>query len=100
VTKAAFALRPDSPCSEAIAGGDGIYVIGLAAQLPSSMPPYDEISARVTQDFKMVQAAAMSRAAATNFYFSATVQIATGKTLAQAAVAKGITPVTPEPFSL
>jgi len=100
LAKAAFALTPDSPFSDAMAGQDGIYIIGLAAQLPSSVPSFDEIRPRVTRDFEVEQAAALARAAGTNFYFAASVQLAVGKTFAQTAVAKGIVPVTLAPFSL
>ena len=100
VPKAAFALNQDTPFSDMIGGEDGIYLIGMQAQLPSSMPAFNEIAGRVTQDYKMQSAIALARTTGTNFYYSATMLIATGKTLAQAAVAKGLVPVSPEPFSL
>ena len=100
LAKAAFALTPDSPFSDAMAGQDGIYIIGLAGKLPSSIPSFDQIRSRVTRDFKIEQAAALARTAGTNFYFATTVQLALGKTFAQAAVAKGISPVVIAPFSL
>jgi parvulin-like peptidyl-prolyl isomerase len=100
LAKAAFTLTPDSPFSDAMPGEDGIYIIGLAAQLPSSVPSFDAIQSRVTRDFKVEQAVALARQAGTNFYYAAAVQLAAGQTFARAATAKGITPVILAPFSL
>jgi hypothetical protein len=100
LTKTAFALNADSPFSDAIGGEDGIYVIGLAKQLPSSVPTFAEVQARATEDFKMQQAFQRAQSAGTNFYATATVQVMAGKTFAQAAVAEGRAPVILSPFSL
>ena len=100
LVKTAFALNADSPFSDAIVGEDGIYVIGLAKQLPSSVPAFAEVQARATQDFKMQQAFQQAQTAGTNFYATATVQVLAGKTFAQAAVAEGRSPVILAPFSL
>ena len=100
VEKEAFKLNAESPFSGAIVGDDGIYVAGLANQLPSTVPAFSEISARVAQDLRGQQALALAHKAGTNFYFNAAVQVAAGKTFAQAAVAAGHTPVILSPFSL
>jgi hypothetical protein len=100
LTKAAFQLNTDSPYAGPIAGSDEIYVIALANQLPSAIPSFDQIHARVTQDFETQQAVAFAQRAGTNFYYSAAVQIAAGKKFAQAAVAAGSAPTILSPFSL
>jgi hypothetical protein len=100
VIKAAFQLNADSPYAGPIPGTEAIYVIALANQLPSSIPSFDLIRARVAQDFKTQQAIELAQQAGTNFYFSATVQLAAGKTFPQVAVAAGSTPVILPPFSL
>jgi hypothetical protein len=100
LAKAAFALTGDSPFSGEIQGGDGIYIIGLATNLPSSMPAFADIQAQVTKDFELQQATTLARTAGTNFWISASVQAAMGKTLAQIAMAKSLSPVTLAPFSL
>ncbi len=100
LAKTAFALNADSPFSDAIPGGDGIYMIGLAAQLPSAMPSFGEIRAQVTRDYQMQKAAALAREAGTNFCVAAPVQMALGKSFAQAVQAEGLSVVTPAPFSL
>ncbi len=100
VVKTAFALNTDSPFSDMIAGEDGIYIIGLANQLPSAVPAFTEIMPRVMQDFRLQSAAALANQAGTNFYITASVQTAAGKSFAQAATAAGFTPVVLSPFSL
>ena len=83
-----------------IAGAEAVYVIGLKQKLPSEIQPLDQIHDRVVADFKNVEGAQKARTAGTNFYYTATVQMAAGKTFAQAAVAAGQTPVALKPFSL
>jgi hypothetical protein len=98
--KIAFKLNADSPFSKPIAGTDAVYVIGLAKQVPSAIPPLDQIRARVILDYENHEAAAKAQSAGTNFYFTATVQLAAGKTFAQAAIATGQSPQVLPPFSL
>ncbi|MBW8864998.1 MAG: SurA N-terminal domain-containing protein, partial [Verrucomicrobia bacterium] len=54
--KVPFTLSKDSPFSDLIPGEDGIYVVGLAKELPSEIPSFSEIHARVEQDFRMQSA--------------------------------------------
>jgi hypothetical protein len=72
----------------------------MGTQLPSSIPTFSEIQSRVEQDFRMQSAMALANKAGTNFYVTATVQVATGKSFAQAAVSEAHTPVVLSPFSL
>jgi len=83
-----------------IVGSDGIYMIGLVNQLPSSIPAFAEIGARVQNDYRMQKALALATTAGTNFYYTAAIQAAAGKSFASAAVAAGQTPVLLSPFSL
>ena len=56
LAKIAFKLNADSPFSKPIPGTEAVYVIGLAKQLPSAIPPLEQIRARVTQDFQTHEA--------------------------------------------
>ena len=100
VEPAAFKLTAESPFSDRILGDDGIYVIGLANQLPSTVPAFAEIRNRVEQDLRGQLALALAHKAGTNFYFNAAVQTAAGKSFAQVAVAESQSPVILSPFSL
>ncbi len=99
-TKTAFKLNADSPFSKPIPGAEAVYVLGLARQLPSAIPPLSQIHARVVEDYQNREAALKAQSAGTNFYYTAAVQMAAGKTFAQAAVAAGQAPQALAPFSL
>ncbi|MGA2243351.1 MAG: SurA N-terminal domain-containing protein [Verrucomicrobiota bacterium] len=101
LTKTAFKLSPDSPFGpRPIVGSEAVYMIALAKQVPSEVQPFDEIHARVVEDFKNYEGVLRARAAGTNFYIGLTVHMSTGKTFAQAALAAGQAPVAMKPFSL
>ena len=98
--KAAFQLSADEPFAGPIIGADGVYVLALANQLPSTIPALEQISARVTQDFRSHAAVEFAQRAGANFYSTATNQMTAGKTFAQAAVAGGNVPQILPAFSL
>ncbi len=94
-TKAAFGLTPDYPFAgpipnSTVSSADAVYVIALARQLPSEIPPFAEIRNRVTQDFQMQQAAALAREAGTNFNYKLTIGMAAGKSFSSVCAAAGL----------
>ena len=99
-TRSAFQLNADEPMAGPIIGADGIYVIALSGRLPSMIPALEQIRSRVTQDFLGQQSVMAAQHAGTNFYAQLSVQMAAGKTFAQAAVAAGQVPLVLPPFSL
>jgi peptidyl-prolyl cis-trans isomerase D len=98
--KTVSGLTPEEPFASPISAADGVYVIALARQLASEIPPFAEIRARVTQDYQMQQATALAREAGTNFFVKLTVSMAMGKNFASACVADGLQPQVLPPFSL
>jgi hypothetical protein len=96
----AFQLNAEAPFAGPIIGPDGVYVIAMANQLPSAIPPLEQIRARVTQDFQSQQSMSLAQRAGTNYFNALTLQMAAGKTFAQAAMAAGQTPLVLSPFSL
>jgi SurA N-terminal domain len=99
-TKTAFSLTPDEPFANPIVTSNAVYVIALTKQLPSEIPSFADIRARVTDDYQMQQAALFARQAGTNTFMRLTVAMATGKTFAGACIAAGLHPETLPPFSL
>jgi hypothetical protein len=100
-TKAAFdELTPDEPLAGPVLGPGAVYIIALVKQLPSEIPSFDQIRARVTEDFRLHEATLLAQRAGTNFYVNAVIQMAAGKTFAQAAIAAGQSPEALPPFSL
>lgn len=98
--KKAFELNPDVPFAGPIVGSDGIYVIALAKQLPSEIPPFDQIRDQVTQDYKMEQAVALAQRAGTNFVTTLTRGLAAGKSFTSVCATAGLPPQVLPPFSL
>jgi peptidyl-prolyl cis-trans isomerase D len=98
--KIAFGLTPDEPFANPIVTTNGVYVIALARQLPSEIPPFADIRARVSRDYQTQQAALIAREAGTNFMVKLTVGMATGKSFAANCSADGLQPEVLPPFSL
>jgi len=99
-TKAAFALTPDSPFAGPITGANAVYVMALVRQLPTEIPPLEEILNRVTQDYQIHEATAIAQRAGTNFVITLEVQEAAGKSFDAICITAGLPPQTLPPFSL
>jgi hypothetical protein len=99
-SKAAFTLTPDDPFAGPIVGSYACYEIALAKQLPSEIPPLDQIRDRVTQDYRMMQATLLAQRAGTNFVATLAGQMASGHNFASACVTAGLHPESLPPFSL
>jgi len=98
--KTVSSLTPDEPFANPVVTTNGVYVIALARQLPSEIPPFADIRARVMQDYQMQQAVMLAREAGTNFSVKLTVSMAMGKSFAVACAADGVSPQSLPPFSL
>jgi hypothetical protein len=99
--KTAFGLTPDEPFANPIVGPDAIYVIALAKQLPSEIPPLDEIRDRVTQDYKFQAGRQIAQNIGTNFVHTLAASLAAGKSFSVACAAAGLQqPQVLPPFSL
>ena len=93
-------LTADEPFANPVVGPDGVYVIALAKQIPSEIPPFDQIRERVTEDYRMQQAVALAREAGTNFGYKLLVNLTAGKSFATACADAKLQPQTLPPFSL
>jgi peptidyl-prolyl cis-trans isomerase D len=98
--KVVATLTPDEPFANPVVGPDGVYVIALAKQIESTIPPFDQIREHVTQDYQMQQAVALARAAGTNFTYKLMISMAAGKSFSATCTSDGLQPQTLPPFSL
>jgi hypothetical protein len=96
----AFKLTPDDPFSGSIMEEDGVYVIGFKKLIPASIPPFNEVSAKVLEDFRLVQGAVMVQQVVTNAYHQLTNGLAQGKTFTVLAAQLGLKTESLPPFSL
>ena len=98
--KAAFGLTPDEPLAGPIVGPDAIYIIALAKQLPSEIPPLDQIRDRVARDYQFQEGLLRAQLAGTNFDQTLQAGLAGGKSFSSECAAAGLRPETLPPFSL
>ena len=98
--KAAFGLTPDEPLAGPIMGRDAIYVIALAKQLPSEIPPLDRIRDRVTRDYQFQEGLLRAQQAGTNFDQTLQAGLAGGKSFSSLCAAAGLRAEALPPFSL
>lgn len=66
-------------------GTDEVYLLALDKQIPSTVPPLEQVRRRATDDFRAMTAQSMARSAGMMFQSNVTAQIAAGKTFAAAA---------------
>jgi len=99
-TKAAFGLTPDEPLAGPLIGRDAIYVIALAKQLPSEIPPLSQIRDRVTRDYQLHEATLRAQQTGTNFVRTLQSGLAGGKGFSSVCTAAGLHPEVLPPFSL
>lgn len=78
-TETAFALTKEEPISSPLPDQSAVFVIALKNRLPSEMPIYETVKAKVTDDYRRSQAEEMARMAGTAFRASVTNGLAAGK---------------------
>jgi hypothetical protein len=99
-TKAAFGLTPDEPLAGPIIGRDAAYVIALAKQLPSEIPPLSQIRARVTRDYQLHEATLLAQQDGTNFVRTLQSGLAGGDGFLSVCTTARLRPEVLPPFSL
>jgi SurA N-terminal domain/PPIC-type PPIASE domain len=99
-TKAAFELTSESPISLPVSSPNGIYILALEANLPSEIPPLEQISSRVADDLRTRLATLTAQHAGTNFAARVPIQMAVGKSFEAVGFADGLEPLVLPPFSL
>jgi parvulin-like peptidyl-prolyl isomerase len=98
-TKAAFGLTTDVPFAGPIVGEYAVYILAYNKQLPSEIPPLDQIRDRVTRDYQWREAVFQAWHAGTDFARSLTGMTA-DRGFASLCVAAGLQPQVLPPFSL
>ncbi|HVU99739.1 MAG TPA: hypothetical protein VHH88_00155, partial [Verrucomicrobiae bacterium] len=99
-TRAAFALTPDDPFAQPIAGQDAVYLMAYHKVIPSEMPPLDQVRSRVTEDYKFTHAVMLAQKSGSDFYKTLTNGLAHGKTFEALAADAKLKPTPLPPFSL
>jgi parvulin-like peptidyl-prolyl isomerase len=96
----AFNLTAEEPLTEPLLGENHVYVIAYLRRLPSENPPFETIRARVTQDFRFVEAAMKAQQAGLAFHALATNGLAAGKSFADLCAEAKVKPIALAPFAM
>jgi hypothetical protein len=95
-----FKLKPDQPFAGPILSQNAVYVIALSQQIPSEIPPLDQIRGRVVDDYKYELAKTLARQDGLALYPVLTNGLAQGKMFPAICLSKQLKPVSLPPFSL
>jgi len=98
--KAAFAMTPEEPFSQAIEGRDAVYILALDHRLPPETPTLDQIKDKVTEDYKHMQARRNAYQAANTFVQTLTNGLASGKSFTNLCAEANVKPLKLPPFSI
>ena len=99
--KKAFTLSPtNEPYAGPLIGDDAVFVIAYNKQLPSEIPPLDQIRDRVTADYKYEQARLLARNAGQAFDMTLTNGLAQNKTFSNICAEAKVSVTNLPPFSL
>ncbi|HLP76747.1 MAG TPA: SurA N-terminal domain-containing protein, partial [Candidatus Paceibacterota bacterium] len=98
--KEAFRLNAEEPFAGPLIGEEAVYVIALAKTIPSEVPTYETVQARVLADYKHFQATAMARRAGSDFDRAVTNGLASGKSFAAICADAKVKPVSLPPVSM
>lgn len=93
-------LSAEQPFTIPMRGTRGIVMATLTRRLPSEIPAYESVQARVTEDYKRFRAQEAARSAGEVFAASVTNGLAAGKTFAALAAEQNLQPAELAPFSI
>jgi hypothetical protein len=97
----AFALNAEQPIAEqSLVGDQAVYAIALERQIPSYIPPLEEIRSKVADQMRWAEAMKLARKAGEDFVQTATNGLAQGKAFSALCSAATLSPVHVPPFSL
>ncbi|HAB17627.1 MAG TPA: peptidyl-prolyl cis-trans isomerase [Verrucomicrobiota bacterium] len=84
-------ITTEQPFLTPMAGSRGVVVAAVTDRIPSIVPPFDTMRAKVTSDYTASQSTEAARAAGRAFQAAATNALSQGKTFADAAAAAAVT---------
>lgn len=100
-TTTTFRLTDDAPvATQPLPGEDGVYVIALKKRLPSEIQPFETVRAKVTEDYRHMEALKLARQAGEKFAAAATNGLAAGRKFEAIAAETKVNPVALPNFTL
>ena len=98
--RAAFALSPEVPISDPVAGKDAYYVLEYIDSRPSEIPPFDEVKQQVVDVVKRVRIYDATIKRGSEELAKVKKEMAAGKSFADACAAFDLKVQMPAPFAL
>lgn len=96
----AFSLTPENPVAQTVVQAeDGFYAIKLQNKIASEMPSFEQIRAKIEEDYKLSEASRMARQSGEAFQAAVTNAVAQGKTFDAVAAEQKVQTLDLPPFS-
>ncbi|MCD6338379.1 MAG: peptidyl-prolyl cis-trans isomerase [Verrucomicrobia bacterium] len=96
---AVFQLNEAQPFTSPIVSEDGVYILALKQRLPSEIPPFESVKARVERDFRLDRARELAREAGKRFHKKLITAMSQGKSFRQVCLEENVPVVTLPRFS-
>lgn len=97
--RAAFGLSAEEALGLPLAGTDGMYLIAFKERLKPVDPPFEQVKAKVTEDYRRAQSTELTLQEGTKLVQASNDALAKGKTFKDACVALGQVALEVPPFS-
>lgn len=97
--RVAAGLTLESPIAEPVLSTNGVYVLALKRIIPSEVPSFESVRAKVTEDYRNSQALEAARTAGNNFQAALVSGLDSGKTFEAIATGAKVTPIRFPAFS-
>jgi len=99
VAQKAFTLNIENPVCEPVATEETVYLLSLATNIPSYLPPFEAVSNRVNYDYVQMTANQFALAAGEALHAKLTNGLAQGEKFGALCTANGTRPLPLTPFS-
>lgn len=97
--RASVRLTPAQPFTRPVRTDKSVFLAALIRRIPSQVPPFAQVEAQVTVDFRRDKASELARTAGQNFSAAALAAVTSGKSFAAAAAEAKVKALDLPPFS-
>lgn len=100
MVREAAKLSAEQPFTKPVPGAKSVHIAALRRKLPSEVPSFEAVRAKVTEDFRRSKSIEAARASGETFATAATAAISQGKSFAAVATEQKSVAVEIPPFSI
>lgn len=99
LVRASVRLTAAQPFTRPVRTDKSVFLAALIRRIPSQVPPFEQVEAQVTVDYRRAKATELARTAGQNFAAAAQTAVASGKSFAAAAAEAKVKAQDLPPFS-